>query len=91
MLIEPEPDRVFIGGSGSRLSEILNFLYKISQLKIIVLSAVSMETLENAINFLEEKGFEVDVCQLSVTRLEKKYGRRFLKALNPIFIVRGKR
>jgi len=86
-----EPDRVFIGGSGGRLSEILNFLYKISKLKIIVLSAVSMETLESAINFLEEKGFEVDVCQLSVTRLEKKYGRRFFKALNPIFIVRGKR
>lgn len=87
----PEPQRVFIGGSGGKLVEIINFISELKTLKIVVVTAVSMETLNRAIEIFEDKNFSVDVCQLNVSRLEKKHGRKFFKALNPIFIIRGKR
>lgn len=87
----PEPERVFIGGSGGKLNEILNFVSELKRLKIIVLTAVSMETLNKAIDTLESKNFSVDVSQLNVSRIEKRHGRSFFKALNPVFIIRGRR
>jgi len=87
----PEPQRVFIGGSGGKLKEILSFLSQLKNLKIIVLTAVSMETLNKAIEILESKKFFVDISQLNISRIEKRHGISFFKALNPIFIIRGKR
>lgn len=85
----PRPDRVFIGGNSGKLREIL----EVSSLKmgygIIVVNAVTLETLEEAISELSRRGFEVEVSGISVSRSEVIGGRRYLKALNPVFIVRG--
>ena len=87
----PRPDRVFIGGNSGKLREIL----EVSSLKmgygIIVVNAVTLETLEEAISELSRRGFEVEVSGISVSRSEVIGGRRYLKALNPVFIVRGMR
>ncbi len=87
----PAPQRVFIGGSGGKLNEILNFVSELKSLEIVVITAVSMETLNEAIEVLESKNFLVDVSQLSVSRIEKRHGKSFFKSLNPIFVIRGKR
>ncbi|HHW19649.1 precorrin-6y C5,15-methyltransferase (decarboxylating) subunit CbiE [Thermodesulfovibrio thiophilus] len=87
----PEPDRVFIGGSGGKLNEILDFISQLHRLKIVVIAGISMETLNNAINLLESKEFMVDISQINVARIETKYGRKLFKALNPVFIIRGQR
>ena len=87
----PDPQRVFIGGSGGKLDQILNFVSGLKSLEILVITAVSMETLNNAIEILENKNFLVDISQLNVSRIEKRHGKSFFKALNPIFVIRGRR
>jgi len=87
----PNPVRVFIGGSGGRLSEILDYIGKLETLKIIVISAITMETLNIAMHMLEKEGFKVDATQVQATRLVKKYGKLFLQAQNPVIVVRGMR
>ncbi len=85
----PKPVRVFIGGSGGRLSEILDYLTKIERVKVIVISAITIETLNIAMNTLEEKGFKVDATQVQATRFVKKHEKFFLQAQNPVIILRG--
>jgi len=87
----PNPVRVFIGGSGGRLSEILGYLGELETLKIIVISAITMETLNIAMHMLEKEGFKVDATQVQATRLVKKHGKLFLQAQNPVIVVRGMR
>ena len=87
----PLPQRVFIGGSGGKLDEILNFVLEKKSLEIIVITAVSMETLNKAIEVFESKNLLVDVSQLNISRIEKRHGRSLFKALNPIFVIRGRR
>lgn len=85
------PDRVFIGGSGGRLEEIIRMLAEIGRLRVIVTTAVTIETFSEALRFLEGYGFEVDVVQVNVTKLEPIGTKRGFKALNPVFVIRGKR
>lgn len=85
----PKPVRIFIGGSGGRLSEILDYIATIETVKVIVISAITMETLNIAMKKLEEKGFKVDATQVQATRLVKKHEKFFLQAQNPVIIVRG--
>jgi len=87
----PNPVRVFIGGSGGRLSEILDYIGKLETLKIIVISAITMETLNIAMHMLEKEGFKVDATQVQATRFVKKHGKLFLQAQNPVIVVRGMR
>ena len=87
----PNPVRVFIGGSGGRLSEILDYIGKLETLKIIVISAITMETLNIAMHMLEKEGFKVDATQVQATRFVKKHGKLFLQAQNPVIVVRGLR
>jgi precorrin-6Y C5,15-methyltransferase (decarboxylating) len=87
----PNPVRVFIGGSGGRLSEILDYIGKLETLKVIVISAITMETLNIAMHMLEKEGFKVDATQVQATRLVKKHGKLFLQAQNPVIVVRGMR
>lgn len=87
----PQPNRVFIGGSGKRLFQILEFLVTLKKLEIIVLSAISLDTFYTAINFLERYKFKIDISQITVNRVEKLGSNNVLKALNPIFIIRAER
>ncbi|MEK7273887.1 MAG: precorrin-6y C5,15-methyltransferase (decarboxylating) subunit CbiE, partial [Candidatus Desantisbacteria bacterium] len=61
----PFPDRVFIGGSGGRLTEIINLIAR-TQAKIVVVNAAMIETLHESIQCLENNGFDVHVAEISV-------------------------
>ncbi len=86
-----EPDRVFIGGSCGKLKEILEFLANLNKLKIIVFTAISLDTLYKGLYFLENHNFKVDVSQIMINRLEKLGEQKVFKALNPIFVVKAER
>ncbi len=87
----PSPDRVFIGGSGGRLSEIIKAIMQKMQNGIIVLNAISLETLNDAMRIMSESGLGPDVSQISVCRSRIVNGQRHMAALNPIFIVKGEK
>ncbi len=89
----PDPDRVFIGGSGNDLPEVLQQVSE--RLRAggrVVQTAVTLDTLESARSFWSGKPFEVSITQLQVNRSAPIAESLRFEALNPVFIlsVRGK-
>jgi len=86
----PAPDRVFIGGSGGKLKEIIDLIAKM-QTAIIVINAATVETLNIAVAELQRNGFLVDVSQVSVSRMKKIGEGNCFSALNPVFVIIGEK
>lgn len=87
----PAPDRVFIGGSGGSLADIVVRVQEQMASGIVVVNCATIETLNDAITALEQGGFSVDVCELSVSRSRNLAGKRRMAALNPVFMVKGEK
>jgi precorrin-6Y C5,15-methyltransferase (decarboxylating) len=87
----PAPDRVFIGGSSGNLGDIVKLVNEKMPSGIIVINAVTLETLNDALPSLENNGFSVEVSEISVSRSKVVAGKRHMSALNPVFIVKGTR
>jgi precorrin-6Y C5,15-methyltransferase (decarboxylating) len=87
----PDPDRVFVGGSGGSLAAIIALTGERMRAGAIVINCVTLETVDEAVRELEARGFQIDLSQVSVSRLKELGERRYLKALNPVFIIRGEK
>ena len=87
----PAPDRVFIGGSGGRLNEIVQSVAEKMSSGIIVINAVSIDTLNDAVASLGKNGFTLEVSEVSISRSKVVAGKMHLNALNPVFIVKGEK
>lgn len=87
----PAPDRVFIGGSGGNVGDIVKLVSETRSIGIIVINAVTLETLNDSLTSLEKNGFSVEVSEVSVSRSKIVGGKRLMSALNPVFIVKGEK
>ncbi len=87
----PSPDRVFIGGSGGQLSGIMRLVREKMRSGIVVINAVTLDTLNEAILLLENNGFEPEVSQVVVSRSKMLAGQRQMTGLNPVFVIRGEK
>lgn len=86
----PAPDAVFIGGTKGRLEPILDAIPKENRSVRICISAVTMETVSEALRCMEKKALRnVNACQIGVTRLRPVGGLHMLQAQNPIFLLWG--
>ena len=89
----PNPDSVFIGGSGGNLSEILE--YANARLKpngIIVVNLAVLERTSETYHLLKKLGLTAEITQVASSRgNEMPDGAVRLEALNPVFIVSGQR
>ena len=85
----PTPDAVFIGGSGGRLGEILDAVHAANPGARVCVSAIALETLEQAVRCLESLGYETDITQLSVSRARKAGGLHLMLAQNPVYLITG--
>lgn len=85
----PAPDRVFIGGAGGRISAILEAAKKGGRLQKTVITAVSLETLNEAVNALKEQGLSAQVTQITPVRTRLVGAHTMLDAQNPVFIIEG--
>jgi len=86
----PDPTAVFIGGSGGRMEEILDFVSR--RLKPggrIVINVVALENLNAAVNALKARGFVPDVSLVNVARSTSVMELTRFEALNPVFVVTG--
>jgi precorrin-6Y C5,15-methyltransferase (decarboxylating) len=84
----PRPDRVFIGGSGKHLDQVLDVVAMVlNPLGRIVINTVLMETLHLAVSVLEEKGFDVDLAQAQISKSRNMPWGRRMDALNPVWII----
>ena len=87
----PAPDKVFIGGSGGNLREIVSAVSAANPKARVCISAIALETLHTALAVLEELGYEAEVSQISVSRARKAGQLHLLMAQNPVFLITGER
>ncbi|MCR4658010.1 MAG: precorrin-6Y C5,15-methyltransferase (decarboxylating) subunit CbiT [Lachnospiraceae bacterium] len=80
-------DKVFIGGSGGRLEEIILYIRKRYPEAVICYTAILLETLWQGVAFLESSGYITEVEQISVSRSRHIGGKHMMMAENPIYIV----
>lgn len=85
----PAPDRVFIGGSGGNLRGIIASALEKNPSAVILVTAVSLETLGEAAEAFSEQDIPTEITQVSVTRTRKLGSHTMLTAENPVFIIRG--
>ena len=83
----PKPDAVFIGGSGGKLSEIMELLHAKGSGIRFVINAVSLETITQVKDLLEEYDpNDVETVVLSVSNLKSVGSYHMLRGADPIWI-----
>ncbi len=89
----PDPDSVFIGGSGGRLTEILDEVgRRLKPEGSIVVNLAVLERTQDTCRQLKALGFFVDLVMVSAARgKEMADGTTRLDALNPVFVVTARR
>ena len=86
----PDPDRVFIGGSGGNLWEILHAVdQRLPADGRIVLNAVTLDTLTAATEFFENTGYQVEVTSVNIARTRPLTEYKLFDAHNPVFVIVG--
>lgn len=86
----PEPDAVFVGGSGTGFEDIVE-LAAAKARRCVVLSLISLERVVPAGEILESSGLEVESTLLQASRVKGVGALRRLAAETPVFVVSGRR
>lgn len=88
----PDPDAVFVGGSGGRLREIVAAsVGRLRKNGRIVVNVTTVENLGAGIAALRETGVTCYITQVAVSRGKAVGDLTRLEALDPVFIVSGKK
>lgn len=84
----PDPDRVFIGGAGGNLEEIIAEVdRRLNAGGMIVINAVTLDTLGKSVELLEYHGYQVEVVCINVARTRPLTEYKLFEAQNPIYII----
>jgi precorrin-6Y C5,15-methyltransferase (decarboxylating) len=86
----PEPDAVFVGGSGGAFEEIVK-LSAVRALRAVVLALVTLERVVPAAQLLEDCGLEVETTFLQTSRMKDVGNLHRLAAESAVFVVSGSR
>jgi precorrin-6B C5,15-methyltransferase / cobalt-precorrin-6B C5,C15-methyltransferase len=86
----PEPDAVFVGGSGGNFEEIVK-LCAVRARRAVVLALITLERVVPAGEILEDCGLEVETTFLQASRMKGVGALHRLAAETPVFVVSGKR
>lgn len=88
----PVPDRAFIGGSGGNLCGILELLAEKNPNVRVVVNAITLETLTEAVNCFQKLGFkETEIVQVFAADGKEVGGYHMMTGHNPVFIISGER
>lgn len=87
----PVPDKAFIGGSTGSLKHMVEHLVSLNPSIRIVINAIAIETLSQAVSVLEEYGFNVEITQVGISRSRKVGNLNMLMAENSVYIIKGER
>ena len=87
----PQPDKVFIGGSEGKLRPILRKAAESDSALRVCVSAITLETVGEAVEEMDALGLEPEVVQIAVSRTRRAGGKHLLLAQNPVFLITGGR
>lgn len=86
----PAPDCVFIGGSAGHLREILRCALDANPKARIVITAITLETVAEAVRCLDEFELEdTDITQVSVAAAHAAGGNHLMMGNNPVYLISG--
>lgn len=84
----PTPDAVFVGGSKGNLTEILMQLKEKNPAVRVCVSAITIETVSQALASLSQLGFEhIEAVQVSIAKTRRAGRSNLLMANNPVFVI----
>lgn len=83
----PAPDRVFVGGSGGKLADILNLAWKKNPRARIVINVIALETLAAVGEVLKSRGWEAEIVSVQVARAKKMGDYHLMQGQNPVYII----
>ena len=84
----PDPDAVFIGGSGGELGELIKLvLGRLKPAGRLVMNFVTLENLATATAVLKQLGAAWDVVQLQASRSQPILDMHRMAAQNPVWVV----
>lgn len=88
----PPPDRAFIGGSGGDLPEILALLVEKNPQIRVVINAITLETMAEALHQFQVHGFaDIDLVQIFAAHGKEVGKYHMMQGQNPVFILSGER
>lgn len=86
--IFPDPDAIFIGGTAGSMDDILSTCCsRLKKRGRIVLNAVTIENLMQAVNGFKSRGFETTITLAQISRSKPILNLTRFDALNPIYII----
>lgn len=83
----PTPDKVFIGGSGGNLGEIIQKLLALNPVVKIVVNAITLETLSQTVEAAKRHDLTLEITQLYASNSKQVGGYHMMMGQNPIFIL----
>jgi precorrin-6Y C5,15-methyltransferase (decarboxylating) len=84
----PDPDAVFVGGSGGELVELIRLMMlRMKPEGWLVMNFVTLENLSVAVDTLKSLGFVWDVVQLQASRSKPILHMNRMAAENPVWLV----
>lgn len=86
----PEPDAVFVGGTGGRFEEVVK-LAAVRARRAAVVTLITLERVIPAEEILRGCGMEVETTFLQASRMKDIGKMRRLAAETPVFVVAGRR
>ncbi len=83
----PIPNKIFIGGSGGNLREIIEYSYRNNPEVAMVINAITLETLSLAINVLKDLGIRPSISCINCARNKVLGEYNLMNANNPVYII----
>ncbi len=83
------PDAVFIGGTKGSMERAVDLALDRNPGARICISAISVETLGQAMRALQSRGIQPELTQISVSRGKAAGSLHLLMANNPVFLIAG--
>ena len=88
----PRPDRIFIGGGGRELENIINSaVIFLKPDGLVVVNTVLMRNLQTATEALRALDFKTSMVQVQISRSQPMPWGDRLEAQNPVWIISGMR
>lgn len=86
----PPAQRIIIGGSGGKLVDIIKTCHlKLINNGIIVVNAITLDTLWHGLSCLQELGYDLDVSAVNIAKLMPLGSTKAFQSYNPVYIIRG--
>jgi precorrin-6Y C5,15-methyltransferase (decarboxylating) CbiT subunit len=83
----PSPNRVFIGGTGGNMTEILDYLFRTDANLKVVINVIALESLTQIVSYLKEKNLQAETISLQISKAETVGSYHMMRGHNPIYII----